>query len=71
MIENREESPYFADLEPTLTELEKSLFSLLGYNRTNSIVKKIIYAVESDSNRLIYSAPFLQKTIARIYSFFR
>ena len=71
MIENREESPYFEDLEPTLTELEKSLFSLLGYNRTNSIVKKIIYAVESDSNRLIYSAPFLQKTIARIYSFFR
>ena len=71
MIENREESLYFQNLEPTLTEIEKSLFSLFGYNRTNSIIKKIVCAVESNSNRLIYSAPFLKKTIARIYSFFR
>lgn len=71
MIENKNKSIYFSDLEPQLTNIEEKLFSLIGHNDTNSIVKKIIQAVESNSNRLIYSAPFFQKLGARIYSFLR
>lgn len=71
MIENKNKSIYFSKLEPQLTNIEEKLFSLIGHNDTNSIVRKITQAVESNSNRLIYSAPFFQKLGARIYSFFR
>lgn len=70
MIENKNKSIYFSSLEPTLTETESKLFNLVGHNSTNSIVSKIIQAVESNSNRLVYSTPFFQKLGARIYSFF-
>lgn len=71
MIENKKESKYFKDLEPNLTEIEKNLFQVMGCNRTDCIVRKIIKAVESDSNKLVYSAPFFQKWSARLYSLFR
>lgn len=71
MIENKEKSIYFQDLEPELTTIEKKLFYLVGHDNTGCIVRKIIKAVESDSNRLVYSAPFFQKLGVRVYSFFR
>lgn len=71
MIDNKKESIYFDKLEPSLTEIEKSLFRFLGCDYTNCIVKKIAQAVESNSNKLVYSAPFFQKLAARFYSFFR
>lgn len=71
MIENKKESIYFKDLEPTLTEIEKKLFNLVGHNDTKCIVTKIVKAIESNSNKLVYSAPFFQKLTARIYSFIR
>lgn len=71
MIENKEKSIYFREFEPELTVLEKNLFCLIGHDYTDCIVRKVVQAVESDSNRLVYSAPFFQKLGARIYSFFR
>jgi len=71
MIENKKESIYFKNLEPTLTATEKKLFYLIGHNNTKCITKKIVKAIESDSNRLVYSAPFFQKLAAKIYSFIR
>ena len=71
MIENKEKSIYFKGLEPTLTEIEKKIFNFIGHNNTGCIVKKIIKAIESDSNKLVYSAPFFQKLTARVYSLLR
>ena len=69
MIENKKDSIYFQKLEPNLTEIEKNLFALFGRNDNKCIVKKIAKSVESNSNRLVYSAPFFQKLVARICSF--
>lgn len=71
MIENKNQSIYFSNLEPQLTKVEEKLFSIIGHKDTSSIVRKITQAVESNSSRLIYSAPFFQKLGTRIYSFFR
>ena len=71
MIENRNDSIYFEDLEPGLIEIEKGIFDLVGHNSNNCAVKFIIKAVESCSSKLVYSGPFFQKWIARFYSFFR
>lgn len=71
MIENKNDSIYFGDMEPKLTEIEKGLFRLVGHDHTDSIVRKIVQAVESNSNKLVYSGPFFQKLSARLYSFFR
>lgn len=71
MIENKKSSIYFDKLEPSLTEIEKKLFNFIGHDNTNCIVRKIIKAIESDSNRLIYRAPLFQNIAVRFYSFFR
>ena len=71
MIENKSKSIYFNNLEPSLTELEQQLFRLFGHNSNKTIVKKIVSAIESNSNKLVYSGPFFQKLFARLYSFFR
>jgi len=71
MIENKESSIYFKELEPNLTEIEKKIFRFVGHDSNKSIVKKIVQAIESDSNKLVYSGPFFQKWMARFYSFFR
>lgn len=71
MIENKVKTVYFQDIEYQITEIEKKLFQFLGHDSTGCIVRKIIKAVESNSNKLVYSAPFLQKLGARIYSFWR
>lgn len=71
MIENRECSKYFNSLEPSITDFEKRLFNLIGHDSNEIIVKKIIQAILSNSNRLVYSAPLFQKIGARIYSFLR
>lgn len=68
MIENKNKSIYFSKLEPKLTEVEAKLFSFIGHNKKDSIVKKIVKAVESNSNKLVYSAPFFQKLTSKIYS---
>lgn len=71
MIENKKESIYFSNLEPKLTETEKQLFHLIGHDSNKPIVNKIIKAIESNSDKLVYSAPFFQNLAARIYSAFR
>lgn len=72
MFDNKKaDSVYFSDIEPKVTEIEKRLFRLIGHDSNNSIVKKIIKAVESNSNRLVYRAPFFQNISSRIYSLIR
>lgn len=71
MIENKETSIYFQDIETQITEIEKKLFYLFGHNNTQGIENKLIKAVESNSNKLVYSAPFIQKLFAKIYGLLR
>ena len=71
MIENKEKSIYFENLEPQLTQIESKLFSLVGHNNLDIITKKIVKATTDNSNKFIYSAPIFQKIMSRIYSFLR
>ncbi len=69
MIENKKKSIYFEKMNDQITRREEKLFHLIGHNQLNSITSKITKAIESDSNRFIYSAPFFQKLGAKLYSF--
>lgn len=71
MIENKKESVYFGSIDSKITKIEETLFHILGHNHLNSIVRKITQAVESNSNKLVYSAPFFQKLGAKVYSLFQ
>jgi len=71
MFDNKKDSVYFEDVESKFTEIEKSLFRLIGHDNNNSIVSRIVNAACSNSNKLVYSGPFFQKWSARLYSFFR
>ena len=51
-------------------EIEKKLFTLLGKKDTKDIVLKITRAVESNSNHLLYRAPFYQVLAAKFYMLF-
>ena len=70
MIDNKKESQYFKEMDSQITSIETKLFHWVGHNNYHSIVRKITQAVESNSNKLIYSAPFFQKVGAKIYSLF-
>ncbi len=70
MIENKKHSLYFQELEPALTQREEFLFQLLGHQKVDSIVKKIIQAIESNSSKFIYRAPFFQGLFAKGYQLF-
>lgn len=71
MIENKKQSIYFKNIEDKITKIEKNLFRLFGKNKTDSIVRKIVKAIESNSNKLVYSAPITQKISAKLYSIFK
>ena len=46
---------------------QKLLFDLLEKENTKSIIKQIIKAINDKNNKLIYSAPILQKIFSKIY----
>lgn len=69
MIDNKEVLDNFIykeDIE-SINDNQKIMFSLVQKRKLNSIVNKMVKAIETDNNKLIYRAPFLQVIGAKIY----
>ena len=69
MIENKEildNFVYKEDIE-SINNKQKIMFSLVQKRKLNSIVNKMVKAIESNNNKLIYRAPFLQVLGAKLY----
>lgn len=65
----REDSVFFNDKEKIYKLLVKT-FNLIEKKKINSIVVKIIEAVESERPKRKYRAPFLQRLFTKIYLIF-
>lgn len=69
MIENKEildNFVYKEDIE-SINNKQKIMFSLVQKRKLNSIVNKMVKAIESNNNKLIYRAPFWQVLGAKLY----
>lgn len=75
MLENKYdwmiEKSYFKNELALIKKHENLLFGLLEKNKLDSIVKKIIKAVDNENPKFIYRAPFLQVVGAKIYQIFK
>ena len=68
MIDNKEilNNEVFNDMKKIISKQEK-MFNFIEKKDLSSIVKAMVKAVESDSNKLIYRKPFIQALGAKIY----
>lgn len=72
MIENKDilnDSVFNQTLE-SISQTQKEQFSLMEKKHLSSIVNKMYKAIESDSNKLVYRAPFIQVLVAKLYMLF-
>ena len=64
-----DKNSYFKDYSHKISFKENLLLKLLGQKNYNSIIKKIIKAIDSD-NKFIYRAPLFQVIGVKLYSLF-
>lgn len=66
MIENSETDKYYL-FNKSVNELEKEILNFVGKEKLDSISNKIIQAVEDNSNKTIYRAPFSHNLFLKFY----
>lgn len=75
MLENKYKwmdiDSYFKSIIRQLRQRETMYFNLLERGSLNTIVRKIISAIDSENNKFIYSAPLSQLIYSRIYNLFK
>lgn len=62
---------YFKDIKEELNNIEHFLVRLGEKEKLDSIVIKIIRAIEEEKTKSVYRAPFMQSLSAKIYSIFK
>ena len=65
-----EKNSYFKHLIPMIQEKENKIFNFLEQKDLDSIVNKIVEAVEINSNKFIYRAPIFQTIGVKLYNLF-
>ena len=75
MLENKYKwmdiDSYFKNIISQLRKKETTYFNLLERRNLNTIVKQIINAIDSNSNKFIYTAPLSQFIYSRLYNLFK
>ncbi len=75
MLENKydwmKEKSYFENELNLIRKRENLFFGLLEKNKLNSIVKKIVKAIEAENPKFIYRAPLIQVLGAKLYQMFK
>lgn len=75
MLENKydwmKEKSYFENELNLIRKRENLFFGLLEKNKLNSIVKKMVKAIEAENPKFIYRSPFMQVLGAKIYQIFK
>lgn len=66
MIENGMTDKYYL-FNKSVNDFEKELLNFVGSSNLNSISNKIICAINDESNKTIYRAPFLQNVLIKLY----
>lgn len=66
MIENGESNKYYL-FNKSVYELEKEILNFVGKEKLNSISNKIIQAINDNSNKVIYRAPFSHNLLLKLY----
>lgn len=66
MIDDIEPSKYFKDNTSNYKKTKK-VFDMIEKKSNRTIVNKMITAIKSNNNRLIYSAPFFQRISIKFY----
>ena len=73
MLENKyswmEKESYFKEFIPEIRKKEKLKFDILEFHNFNSIINKIVNAIENENPKFIYRAPFLQVLGVKLYNF--
>lgn len=69
MLENKNirSDKFFTESMESITDTQKEIFSLIEKRNLSSIVNKMYQAIESDSDKLIYRAPFFQVLGVKLY----
>ena len=62
---------YFKDIKKELYNVEHFLFKLGEKKKLDSIVVKIVRAIEDKKPKKVYKAPFIQSKLVKIYSMFK
>lgn len=66
MIDDIIYSKYFKDNNKT-HHLYRKLFDIIEFKNNRTIVNKMVSAIKSNNNHLIYSAPFIQRIPVKLY----
>jgi short-subunit dehydrogenase len=69
MMENKYDNPesLFKNLRDEISKTEHLKVNALESHNLNSIVEKIVHAVEDEKSELIYKAPFVQKVMQKMF----
>lgn len=71
-LENKyDDGKYFKDVRKKLRMTEQFIFKFFEKRRLDSIVIKIVRAIEDKNTKRVYKAPFIQSKLAKIYSIFK
>lgn len=62
---------YFNDIEEELYNLEHSFLRLFEVKKLDSVVIRIVRAIEDENPKSTYKVPFIQSKLAKIYSMFK
>lgn len=62
---------YFNSIIESIKRKESLIHTFIEKKNLNSIVKKILSAIENDNNKFIYRAPISQVIFAKIYDIFK
>ncbi len=74
MLDNKYEwmnnQSYFKKIMPEIRKRENETFNLIEKRELDSIVNKIVEAIELEDPKLVYSAPIMQKIRVKLYKIF-
>lgn len=72
LLENKyDNGKYFEDIKKELYNVEHFVLKILEKKKLDSIVVKIVRAIEDEKTKRVYRAPYIQSMMSKIYSIFR
>lgn len=66
MIDDIEDSKYFSNSLGYKRVIIK-IFAILEMKKNNSIVNKMVKSIDDNSNKLVYSSPFIESKLTKLY----
>lgn len=72
LLDNKyDKGEYFKDIRKEIRNVERFLFRIFEKKELDTIVVKIVRAVEDKKTKRVYRAPFFEEKLIRLYSMFK